>query len=69
MASVATYTVEATQCKQMPIVQFSANRVMVVCGRGHAYHVVCGHITLQTYGFPIQTYGKTSKCHNFNSKV
>ena len=25
--------------------------------------------TLQTHGFPIQTYGKTLKGRNFNSKV
>ena len=25
--------------------------------------------TLQTHGFPVQTYGETSKGRNFNSKV
>ena len=31
-------------------------------------HIARGRKTLQMYGFPIQTYGKTSKCHNFNSE-
>ena len=33
------------------------------------FHVARGRKTLQTYGFPIQTYGKTLKGRNFNSKV
>ena len=43
--------------------QFCANRVMVVtsiCARGRK--------TLQIHGFPIQTYGKTLKCNNFNQE-
>ena len=36
---------------------------------GHAPHEASGRKTLQMHGFPIQMYGKTSKCHNFNSKV
>ena len=37
--------------------------------RDHAHHVTRGRKTLQMHGFPIQTYGKISKCHNFNSNV
>ena len=44
--------------------QFWQNRVMVVTVIG-----VRGRKTLQMQGFPVQTYGKSSKCHNFNSKV
>ena len=33
------------------------------------YHTAHAHKTLQTNGFPVQTYGKTSKGHNFNSKA
>ena len=43
--------------------------VTFVCTRGHAPHVACGRKTLQMYGFPMQTYGKTLRRHNFNSKV
>ena len=42
---------------------------VLISARGHAHHVMRGHKPLQMHGFPIQTYGKTSKCHNFNSKV
>ena len=59
--SVATCIVGPHTCKQAPIVQFCANRVMVVtliCTRGHAHHVQRGRKALQVYGFPIQTYGK-----------
>ena len=52
--------------------QFCANPVMVVTfirTRGHAHHVERGRKTLQMHGFPIQTYGKTLKCNNFNSKA
>ena len=56
----------AIQCKQTPHTQFSANLVKVVmytCARSAWAEI------LQMHGFPVQTYGKTSKCHNFNSKV
>ena len=43
--------------------------IMLMCSRGSISHVVCGQKTLQMHGFHIQTYEKTLKCHNFNSKV
>ena len=49
----------ATQCKQAPIVQLCANRVMVVTfihTRGHAHHVEHGRKMLQMHGFLIQTW-------------
>ena len=47
----------------------SGNGRHVYSTRGHAHHVERGRKTLQMHGFPIQTYGKTLKCNNFNSKV
>ena len=40
---------------------------MYICAT--SIHVARGRKTLQTYGFPMQIYGKHSRCHNFNSKA
>ena len=45
----------------------NGRHIILTCG--HAHHVERGHKTLQMCGFPIQTYGKTLKCNNFNSDV
>ena len=67
--SVAT---EATQCKQIPIVQFSANQVVVVtfmCVRDHTPHIACDvgvkHCKRTASLYNIWEH---SRCHNFNSK-
>ena len=56
-----------------PVLQFWLNWVKVVtfmCPRSPAPHVARGwEKTLHLHGFPVQTYGKTSKDRNFNSKA
>ena len=42
---------------QRAILSNSGNVVTFMC--------MCGRKTLQTYGSPIQTYGKHSRCHKF----
>ena len=38
-------------------------------GKGRHVYVRAWAETLQTHGFPVQTYGETSKGRNFNAKV
>ena len=67
-----TCIVEPYNATRLPIMQFWAKRVR--SSRSHVRvttptHVERGLKHCKHYGFPIQTYGKTSKCHNFNSEA
>ena len=64
---MATVHSRAIQCNQAPYIAILRKSGKGRHVRGHAHHVARG--ALQMYGFPIQTHGITSNCHNFNSEA
>ena len=56
----AACIVEPYSATRLPISKFWAKVITFICAHGHVHsHSVWAEKTLQTYGFPIQTYGET----------
>jgi hypothetical protein len=60
----ARVPIQGKQASHTPILRKSVKVIKLMCARSPAHHVARGRKTLQTHGFPIQSYGGTSKGHN-----